>query len=160
MRLVRYRVHVAMVAVIAALTIVACGRGTPAGQTVAAPAPPISVEGAWARAAVQDANAGGGMSAVYMVVHNRSDEDDTLIGVHSDAANAAEVHRTAMENGVMQMQPAGGVAVPAKGQVTLEPGGLHVMLMGLRQDLREGSAVTVTMQFERAVPVQVPVRRI
>lgn len=120
----------------------------------------ITIEGAWARAAARDAGGRAGTSAIYLVVRNRSPQEDYLLGARSDAASAVEVHRSFMDQGMVRMEPAGRVTVPARGSLTLEPGGLHIMLIGLRRDLVEGSQVTLTLQFERAGPVtvQVPVR--
>ncbi len=115
----------------------------------------IAIESAWARAAGRT-----GTSAVYLVIRNHSSQDDVLLGARSDVADTVEVHRSFMDQGMMRMEPAGRVVVPARGTLTLEPGGLHIMLIGLRRDLTEGTHLTVTLQFERAGPitVQVPVR--
>lgn len=120
----------------------------------------IAIEGAWARAAARDAAGRGGSSAVYLVVRNRSSHNDALLGARSDVADAVEMHRSFMDQGMMRMEPVGRVMVPARGTLTLEPGGLHIMLIGLRRDLTEGAHLTLTLQFERAGPVtvQVPVR--
>jgi protein SCO1/2 len=115
----------------------------------------LAIESAWARAAGRT-----GTSAVYLVIRNHSSQDDALLGARSDVAETVEVHRSFMDQGMMRMEPAGRVVVPARGILTLEPGGLHIMLIGLRRDLTEGTHLTVTLQFERAGPitVQVPVR--
>jgi protein SCO1/2 len=115
----------------------------------------LAIESAWARAAGRT-----GTSAVYLVIRNHSSQDDALLGARSDVAETVEVHRSFMDQGMMRMEPAGRVVVPARGTLTLEPGGLHIMLIGLRRDLTEGTHLTVTLQFERAGPitVQVPVR--
>ena len=116
----------------------------------------VSVEDAWARAAAGP----GATSAVYLTIHNAGATDDQLVGARSDAARTVEVHRSSMDNGVMRMSPAGPVPVPAGGDLALQPGGLHIMLMDLPNDLAEGSKIDVTLAFEVAgdVPVQVPVR--
>ncbi len=133
----------------------ACAPSTPTPTTVQR-AGGISVDGAWARAAAGP----GATSAVYLTIHNGGTTDDQLVGARSDAAQMVEVHRSSMDNGVMRMSPAGPLTVPAGGDVTLEPGGLHIMLMDLPADLAEGSKIDVTLVFEAAgeVPVQVPVR--
>ena len=77
------------------------------------------------------------------------------------AAAAAELHQTTNENGVMHMLPLpDGLALPAGQGVTLAPGGLHVMLMGLRHPLKQGETLALTLTFEHAAPVtvQVPVQ--
>jgi copper(I)-binding protein len=120
-----------------------------------APAPGIAVEGPWARAAGATAN-----TAAYLVLRNRGPAGDALIAARSGAADAVELHRSSMDGGVMRMRPVERIDVPAQGQMALEPGGLHVMLIGLRQDLPAGASLTVTLVFEQAgeVDVAVPVR--
>lgn len=115
------------------------------------------VSGAWARAAAS--SGGSGSSAVYLVLHNQSTADDVLTGAHTEVATA-EVHRSSMDGGVMRMAPAGPVTVPARGSVTLEPGGLHVMLLGLKRDLMEGTTIPLTLELKQAgaVALDVPVR--
>jgi periplasmic copper chaperone A len=132
-------------------TIPATGTGERAAPVVGVP----SIENAWARAAGAGTN-----SAVYLTIRNRGTGEEVLIGAQSDVAAAVEVHRTTMEGGVMRMQLAGNVSLPAGGTVVLEPGGLHVMLMGLHRPLSPGATMKVTLLFERAgsVEVQVPVR--
>jgi copper(I)-binding protein len=135
----------------------------PAGQAAATVAPAIAVEGAWARAAERLPDAAGastGTSAVYLVIRNRGSSPDVLKGATGDVADAVEVHRSWADNGVMRMGPAGDLEVPAGGQLVLEQGGLHVMLIGLRQDLKEGANISITLQFAIAgdVTVEAPVR--
>jgi copper(I)-binding protein len=120
----------------------------------------IIVEEAWARAATRPSEGTGGTSAIYLLIRNEGAEQDQLIGATSDAAATTEVHRTQVEDGVMRMRPAGPVEVPAGGTVTLQPGGLHVMLIDLQRDLVAGERVSVTLQFARAggLPVDAEVR--
>ena len=103
---------------------------------------------------------GSETSAVYLSIRNSGPIDDTLLDVQTDVAVAAEIHRTTAQDGVMRMGPAGPLLVPAGGTLALEPGGLHIMLIGLHQDLRPGSQVRLTLRFERAgdVEVLVPIR--
>jgi periplasmic copper chaperone A len=115
----------------------------------------IVVEDAWARAATRPSEGTGGTSAIYMLIRNEGGEQDQLIGATSDAAATTEVHRTQVEDGVMRMRPAGPVEVPAGGTVTLQPGGLHVMLIDLQRDLVAGERLSVTLQFERAGDLRV-----
>lgn len=121
----------------------------------------VSVEEPWVRAAPQAESEGGGRSAAYMVLRNGSDEDDALVSASSEVANVVEIHQSAMDNGVMRMRPVEKIGVPARGEETLEPAGYHIMLMGLKQDLLEGSEIGLRLRFEQAgeVAVQVPVRK-
>jgi periplasmic copper chaperone A len=99
-------------------------------------------------------------SAVYFVIINDGDEADTLIGVASEVASSTEMHETRIENDVAQMVPVPRVDVPAHGSIEFKPGGYHVMLVGLTQDLKEGNTLKLTLQFEKsgAISVDVPIR--
>jgi Uncharacterized protein conserved in bacteria len=106
--------------------------------------------------AFPNAPAGGG----FMTITNTGAEDDRLLSAASDAAAKVELHEMAMEGDVMKMRPmADGIVIPAGETVTLEPGGLHVMFMGLSAPFIEGETVTVTLTFEKAgaVEVELPV---
>lgn len=118
-----------------------------------APAPPAALDG-WVRAGMKGMN-----SAAYLTLQS-SGEDDVLVGATSELADATEVHRSFMDGSVMRMEPAGPLAIPAGGSVELAPGGYHIMLIGLRDDLAEGTEARLTLQFGRAgeLPLSLPVR--
>lgn len=99
----------------------------------------------WARASMP----GMPNSAAYGVLANLGDTDDTLIGASSDAAEAVELHEMVMAEGdVMQMRPlADGIPVPAGEAAILEPGGLHIMLIGLTEPLVAGETLDITLHF-------------
>jgi hypothetical protein len=104
---------------------------------------------------------GGGTSAAYMTVVNNTDTDDAIIGAATDVAETVELHTvTEGESGMMQMRPVEEIAVPANGEVELKPGGFHVMLIDLTQDLNEGDTVDLTLTLENAgeVEISAPVR--
>lgn len=122
-----------------------------------APAPTagtITIEQPWARAAVQ-----GGTGGVFLTIRNSGQQADRLVSVTSPLPRATELHTTVRDGDVMRMRPVEAIEVPPGGSVTLRPGGLHVMLVGLSQPMTAGGTVPVTLTFERAgaVPVQVPV---
>lgn len=110
------------------------------------------VSQAWTRPA-----AAGGNSAVYFSIENGSGEDEELLGASASVAGATEIHRsmaveeegdmTMGEGGVMQMRPQDSVLIPAGSSVTFEPGGLHVMLIGLGDDLAAGDQIELTLNF-------------
>jgi hypothetical protein len=108
------------------------------------------VEGAWIRA-----GQAGGTTALYTTIRNAGASADTLVGAACEAADTVEVHRSFMDGTMMRMVPAGDVPLPAGEQVNLEPGGLHIMLIGLRGDLAEGARLPVTLRFARAGEVTV-----
>ena len=101
---------------------------------------------------------GAPVAGGYLTIENAGAEDDALIAVTVDAsvAGAAELHAMTMEGGIMRMSPVeGGIPVPAGETVTLEPGGLHVMLTRLTGGLAEGQVVPATLTFERAGEIAV-----
>lgn len=97
----------------------------------------------------------GANAALYMDLVNEGDGDDTLVGVRTDAAGAAELHRTeSSEDGTFRMVGVGDLEVPAGSTVAFEPGGLHVMLLAV-DDVTEGDTVEVELVFERSGTVVV-----
>lgn len=100
-----------------------------------------------------------GTGAVYLVVQNLGDEADRLVAGTTPVAQAVEFHNIVQAEGVMQMRPLpDGVDVPAGNQVAFAPGGYHIMLIGLTEDLRNGMTFELMLEFERAGSVAVPVQ--
>lgn len=94
---------------------------------------------------------GGAMGAVYMTIRNPGSQPDRLLKAATDAAKAVELHTVSQDNsGVMAMHPVDGIDVPANGEATLQPGGFHIMLIGLTRDLNVGDQVTLTLTFVQA----------
>ncbi|MFN8459352.1 MAG: copper chaperone PCu(A)C [Anaerolineae bacterium] len=126
--------------------VTACGGAapTPAAQKAGTQENTITVSDLAARATTQN-------GAVYMKLTNNGQSDDALISVKTDVAKTAELHETKMgENDVMQMSPVPKISIPAGGSVTLQPGGLHVMLMGMQKQLAAGDKISLTLTFEKA----------
>lgn len=110
----------------------------------------VSIEHPIARPAQKGRNTG-----VYMTVKlDCKKATDKLLGAECDVATSTELHDHINENGVMKMRPVKEVIVQ-DGQVDFKPGGLHVMLMGLKQDLKEGDTIKIRLNFEKAGPVDV-----
>lgn len=107
----------------------------------------------------QDHHMGGtGTGVIYMTIENTGGEDDALIGGTTDRAQAVEIHETKIVNDTGTMLPHDGpLPIPAGESVALEPGGLHIMLVDLNDDIRLGDTFEVTLEFERAGEVTVPV---
>lgn len=114
----------------------------------------ITVTQPWARATP----APGGAGAAFMTISNAGAADE-LVKAASPVANVAELHTHTMEGGVMRMSAVPAIEIPANGSATLAPGGLHVMLMGLKAPLAEGSSFPLTLTFAKAgeMTVTVPV---
>lgn len=119
--------------------------------TAFAQAGAIKVEKPYARATAPGAAVGGG----YATIVNGGTSADRLVGASSPAAARMEVHEMKMEGSVMKMREVKGIDLPAGGKVELKPGGYHLMFMELKQPLKEGSKVPVTLKFEKAGEVKV-----
>ena len=106
----------------------------------------------WARATPGGAKVGGG----YLTIENKGGTPDKLIGASADGAGKIEVHEMTMTNGVMKMRPVeGGLTIDPGKTVKLAPGGYHLMLMDLKNPLRQGDKIAMTLQFEKAGKVAV-----
>jgi hypothetical protein len=104
----------------------------------------IRIEAPYARAVPP----GQPNSAVFMVLENTGDTPRALVGAESDIAATLELHTHRMADGMMQMRKIERIDLPAGERVSLAPGGLHLMLIGLREQLRPGAAVSVTLIFD------------
>jgi len=114
---------------------------------------PLAVRDIWARPGIA-----GGNSAVYLMIHNPG-RADAMLSAKSDVAAQVELHMTRMEqSGAMVMHHQESVAVPARGQVKFEPGGLHVMLTNLHRDLKAGDIFSLTLHFQNAGEMALQVR--
>lgn len=92
----------------------------------------------------------------FMAIVNNGTEPDRLIGIESDIAAKSEVHESKVDaNGVGTMEHVDAIEIPPGGTVSLEPGGLHIMFMGLKAKLTEGEMQKATLIFETAGRVEV-----
>ncbi len=170
------KMRVVSVAAVAALVLAGCRVVTPAAPASGSEsATGIRIVDAWVRPTamktMSDHSHGesksGGMamdgpvSAAYMVIENTGGSDK-LISASTDVSEVTEIHETKdMGNGMMGMQPVqGGLDIPANGSVTLKPGGYHIMLMKLKQDLTPGQMVKLTLTFQsgQVITLDVPVK--
>jgi hypothetical protein len=91
-------------------------------------------------------------------VGNPSDQADSLIYAQTDIAERSEIHESMMgSDGSMHMQMHPSLEIPANGSLELSPGGYHVMLIGLIDDLTPGEEFTLRLRFEKAGEISVPV---
>ena len=111
----------------------------------------IAVTEPWSRETAEGQNAGG----AFMTIANTGTAADRLTGGSTPVAGRVEIHTMTMENDVMRMrQLADGLEIPAGGEVTLKPGSFHVMLMDLKQPLKTGETVPLTLIFAGAGTVE------
>jgi hypothetical protein len=95
--------------------------------------------------------------AAYMTLMNTGTVADKLISISTPAAKKAEIHTHVMDGGMMKMRPVGSLEIPPGDTSVLQPGGLHIMLMGLTAPLVEGKAFPLTLDFERAGRIELEV---
>ena len=143
-------------AALVALTLLGGGLGGTALPTIAAAADvtvgTLTITGGFTRATLPNAPVGGG----YLTIVNTGAEADRLVSAASPVADVVQLHQMKMEGNVMKMgELADGIEVPAGGTVTLAPGGMHIMFMKLKQPFVEGTAVPLTLTFEKAGSVDV-----
>ena len=96
------------------------------------------------------------VGAGFMTITNIGRTDDRLLSATSPTAREVQVHTVSMDGGVMRMrQLTAGLPIPAGATVTLRPGGYHIMLIGLKAPLRQGTMVPTTLTFQRAGTVNI-----
>jgi periplasmic copper chaperone A len=97
----------------------------------------------------------GPNAALYFTASNEGGETDVLVGASSGVAHAVEIHETTQaDDGTMGMRPVTGLDLPAGETLTLEPGGLHVMLIDV-EPLEEGDIIAVTLHWQYAGDMEV-----
>ncbi|MGL4978018.1 MAG: copper chaperone PCu(A)C [Plesiomonas sp.] len=106
----------------------------------------------YARATVANAN----VSAVFLTLFNPESDERQLVSVSSPLADKTEMHQSSTNaQGVMSMQAVAQIAIPAKGTMILQPGGLHIMLLNLHQALPEGTTVPLTLTFDNGQQINI-----
>ena len=100
--------------------------------------------------------AGMQSSAAYLKIINNGVSDDRLIAAKAAIAQRVEIHSMELDQGVMRMRAVdGGLAIAAGDSVTLAPGGLHIMLMGLTTDLAPDTQHEIILVFEKAGDIKI-----
>jgi copper(I)-binding protein len=118
----------------------------------------VTVKDPWVRATVSAQKATGAFMQIT------SAQDARLVEAKSPVAGVVEVHEMVMEKDVMKMRAVKGLDLPAGKTVELKPGGYHVMLMDLKEQMKEGATVPVTLVIEgkdkkrSTVEVKAPVK--
>jgi periplasmic copper chaperone A len=118
----------------------------------AAAAEPVNVRHAWVRAPV------AGQPVVGAYLELESPRDAALVGVETPLAGRVELHSMSMDGGVMKMRQVPRIDLPANKPVKLSPGGLHLMLFGVKEPVKPGSSVSLTLIIETAEGTRSTVR--
>jgi periplasmic copper chaperone A len=97
---------------------------------------------------------GAKVAAGYLGIRNKSASPDRLVGAASPAATRVETHVHIKDGEILRMREVKSLDIPAKGALELKPGGAHLMFVDVKQPLKEGDKVLVTLKFERAGEVK------
>lgn len=116
----------------------------------------IEIEGAYARASIPNVP----NSAAFFVIKNNSDKDIAITSANSDIAEKNELHTHIKENQMLKMMKIEKLVVPAKSSLELKSGGDHVMLMGLKKELKAGDEISLELSFSDGdkKSIKVPVK--
>ena len=112
----------------------------------------LEISQPWARATAPTAPAGGG----YLAITNKGTTPDRLVSASSPAAQTVQVHEMKMDGNIMRMREVEhGLEIAPGATIKLAPGGLHLMMMGLKGPFKQGTTVPVTLVFEKAGRIDV-----
>lgn len=116
----------------------------------------VEIDGAYARASIPNVP----NSAAFFVIKNNSDKDIAITSANSDIAEKNELHTHIKENEMMKMMKIEKLVVPAKSSLELKSGGDHVMLMGLKKELKVGDEINLELSFSDGdkKSIKVPVK--
>lgn len=106
--------------------------------------PEIAVESAWVRPNVPPVKNAAG----YMILRNPASVSRALIGAATDVCDVTELHVMEHDGQVMRMRKVERIPIPARGTTQLQPGGNHLMLIGLNRDLAPGDTIAITLTFD------------
>ena len=100
---------------------------------------------------------GASTGAAYLSIANKGTVADSLVRASTPRAQATELHSMSMDGNIMRMRQVPAVMAAAGATVKLEPGGLHLMLTGLKQPLKTGERFPLTLHFEKAGQITVEI---
>lgn len=117
----------------------------------------MQIESPWARPTIGKSK----LTAAYMRIVNNGSEPDHLVAASSPAAGKVELHDNIRDGDVMKMREVKTIEIKPGDKVELKPAGLHMMVLDLKQPLKPGQSLPMTLQFEKAgkIQVDVPVRQ-
>ena len=116
----------------------------------------VEIDGAYARASIPNVP----NSAAFFVIKNNSDKNIAITSANSDIAEKNELHTHIKENQMMKMMKIEKLVVPAKSSLELKSGGDHVMLIGLKKELKAGDEISLELSFSDGdkKKIKVPVK--
>jgi periplasmic copper chaperone A len=112
----------------------------------------LKIHHPWSRVTPDGARAAGG----FMTITNTGKVADKLVGGTFVLSDKFEVHEMSMTDGVMKMRQLDrGLEIKPGETVELKPGSFHVMMIGLKQPMKDGDKIKGTLVFERAGTIEV-----
>ena len=114
----------------------------------------IAIGHIWARATA----VGATTAAIYFPLLNNGKEPDKLVGASTEIADKVLIHESLSENGIKKMVSHDSVVLEPNKPVSFRPNGLHLMLVGLKQQLEVGGVVPIILNFEKAGAIKVEAR--
>lgn len=107
----------------------------------------IKITDAW----IREVPPGVKMAALYMKIENNGSKGDKLLFLDSSICRIAEIHNTAVnKDGIAKMERLESLEIPARNTVNFAPGDLHIMLIDLRADIKNGDEIDIDLRFERS----------
>jgi copper(I)-binding protein len=114
----------------------------------------LHIDHAHARATVPGQSSG----AAYVSIENNGKVSDKLLAVASPVAKSAEVHNTIMDGNIMRMRDVSELELKPSAHIVMQPGdGYHIMLVGLKQALKPGEKIPLSLRFEKAGKIEIEV---
>lgn len=111
----------------------------------------VTAHDAW----VREAPAGRKVTAIFLTLENKGSATRALVSGATEVADTLELHEMIRENEMMRMSPVKQIAIPANGKAELRPGGLHLMIFGVKKPLAAGDTVQVTLTLDDGTKLQV-----
>lgn len=111
----------------------------------------VKITNAWSPQAPSVAK----VMAGYMQIHNNTEKDIKITSAKSPVFSRVEIHLTKMKDGMMSMIKQDNLKIPAHKMIELKPGGLHMMLIGRKQEIKSGSTIAVTLTFDNGENVNI-----
>jgi copper(I)-binding protein len=119
--------------------------------------PLLNIESAYVTALIP----GQEVSAGYISISNSGDQDQVLQSFNSSAAHMVQLHEVAISSGIMSMDKVDELVLPAGGSINMQPGGLHLMIMGVDKEAFAGDSVDMQISFANGevIDINMPVRK-
>ena len=111
---------------------------------------------------IRESIPGTTISSAYMTLTNTSEKSVTLVGASSKISARIEIHEHSMSNGMMSMRQVESIVIGSKETAVLKPSGLHLMIFDIKEPLKHGDLITLTLHFSSRpdVEIQLPVQSI